>query len=161
MLLALQVIVHLFGIFEHFLARLASVFLNGNLLIVTFLQCLLLLLSIPRSNLLPVLPQLLLLLQPLLLFLLFLPLSLGLLLPGLNELELLIPWVTFLDVLEQFDYGLIELFALGLTLLLVLGFYQALDSSVRCLVRIVFISIGEDLSSGKVLPLRVETEDLF
>lgn len=87
--------------------------------------------------------------------------SLGLLLPGLNELELLIPWVTFLDVLEQFDYGLIELFALGLTLLLVLGFYQAFDSSVRCLVRIVFISIGEDLSSGKVLPLRVETEDLF
>lgn len=154
-------VVHLLLILEDLLADLAPEFFNSDLFKVSIRQCLFFLLSIFLCDFLSVLSQLLLFFESLLLSLLEFLLFLGFLLSALSHLELLVALVSLLDVLKQLDDGIIELFSLSLSLLLVLIIDDTFDPPIGGLIWVVLVGIRELLFGAKVLPVLVESEDLI
>jgi hypothetical protein len=135
------VVVHLLLILKYLLAHPAPVLLYSHLLVIPGRKGFLFLLRISLSDLLSVLPQLLLFLQTLLLLLFFFSLLLRIFLTLLSKLEFLIPRITLLDVVKQLKNRIIELFAFLLTLLFVLGLNQTFNSTIWRSVRVILIRI--------------------
>ena len=161
MLLALQMVLQLFLIFESLLANIAVELIDQHFFIVTSSHSLFFLLSIFLCHLFSVLPQTFLLFSSLLsLFLLFL-LLLQFFFSLFQHFELLISWISLLHILNQLVNKVIEFFFLLTSLLLVLSFNDSLYLSIRGLVWIVFVSVLELLQSGKASPMRVKSENLF
>jgi hypothetical protein len=138
-------ILHNFFIFEYFLAYLAPVLFNCDLFVFPPCYSLFLFLSIPFSNLFPVLPESLLVFLSLLLLLLFLLPQLLRLLSILLHLVLLVARVSLLDIVQQFEDCLVELLTLLLTLFFILRIDKTLDTTIRGRVRVVLICIREFL----------------
>jgi hypothetical protein len=154
------VILHDLLILEYLLADLAPVLLDSDLIILTSGNSLLLFEPVPLSYILPVFPQLLLFLLPFPGPIFFLLPKLLHLLSILLHLEFLVPRVPLLDVVQELHHGLIELLLLHLSLLLVFCLDETLDSSVRCIIRIVLVCIREILKGREEFPLAVEFEDI-
>lgn len=145
--LGLQVILKLLFVLESLLAHFTTVLLDSDFVEITGSQRLFFLLCVLQSDLLSVLAKLLLLLRPLTVALFLLLEPLGLLLTLLSQLELLVTWVSLLDIFQKLLNSVIELLAFSLPLLLVLSIDQSLYAPVWCCVRVVLVCIRELLLS--------------
>ncbi len=146
-LFGLQVVLKLLFVLESLLAHFTTVLLHSDFVKITGSQRFFFLLCVLESDLFSVLAELLLLLRPLTVALFLLLQPLRLLLTLLSQLELLVTWVSLLDIFQKLLNSVIELFAFSLALLLVFSIDQSLYAPVRCCVRVVLVCIRELLLS--------------